>query len=244
MTYCVALKMNRGLVFMSDTRTNAGVDNISVMRKMHTWEKPGERVIVLLAAGNLATTQAVVSMLDERSKAPSERHSSLYDTPSMFQTARLVGETLREVIRDTGSDNGQESEAKFHASFILGGQIAGGETRLFMIYPEGNFIESSADTPYFQIGEHKYGRPIIVRAYNPDLTFAEAVKLLMISFDSTVRANLSVGLPLDLQYYEADSLRLPPARRYTAEDPYYRRISQGWSDSLRAAFAELPEPEL
>ncbi len=244
MTYCAALRTNRGLIFMSDTRTNAGVDNVSVMRKMHTWENTGERVVVLLAAGNLATTQAVISVLDERAKAPSERQPSLLDTPSMFQTARLVGETLREVIHDTGSDNGQESEAKFHASFILGGQIAGGEPRLFLIYPEGNFIESSDDTPFFQIGEHKYGRPIIVRAFNPDLSFAEAAKLLLISFDSTVRANLSVGLPVDLLYYESGSYQLPPLRRFTADDPYYRRISEGWSDSLRAAFAELPEPQL
>ena len=192
MTYCVALKMNRGLAFMSDTRTNAGVDNVSVMRKMFSWEVEGERSIVLLSAGNLATTQAVVSLLDERSKAPGERRSTLLDTPSMFQTARLVGDTLKEVIATT-AQGGQKAETTFHANFILGGQIRGSEPRLFLIYPEGNFIETSEETPFFQIGEHKYGRPIIVRAYDPDMSFAEAAKLLIVSFDSTLRSNLSVG---------------------------------------------------
>ena len=216
MTYCVALKMNRGLAFMSDTRTNAGVDNVSVMRKMFSWEVEGERSIVLLSAGNLATTQAVVSLLDERSKAPGERRSTLLDTPSMFQTARLVGDTLKEVIATT-AQGGQKAETTFHANFILGGQIRGSEPRLFLIYPEGNFIETSEETPFFQIGEHKYGRPIIVRAYDPDMSFAQAAKLLIVSFDSTLKANLSVGMPLDLQFYERDSFALPPRIRFTAD---------------------------
>ena len=240
MTYCVAMKMDRGLVFMSDTRTNAGVDNVSVMRKMFSWEVEGERSIVLLSAGNLATTQAVVSLLDERSKAPGERRSTLLDTPSMFQTARLVGDTLKEVIATT-AQGGQKAETTFHANFILGGQIRGSEPRLFLIYPEGNFIETSEETPFFQIGEHKYGRPIIVRAYDPDMSFAQAAKLLIVSFDSTLRSNLSVGLPLDLMFYDRDSFKLRQRHRFTADDTYYRTISEGWSEALRAAFAHLPD---
>lgn len=239
MTYCVGLKIDRGLVFMSDTRTNAGVDSISTFRKMYTWELPGERVLVLLAAGNLATTQAVVSLLDERSKAPEERAPSILKTPSMYQTARLVGDTVKEVIANS-APVGQNADA-FGASFILGGQIKGTEPRLFLVYPEGNFIEVSDDTPFFQIGETKYGKPILVRAYDPAMTFAETVKLLMVSFDSTVKSNLSVGLPLDLLFYERDSFEVGYRKRIRADDAYYREISEGWSDALKSAFKHLPE---
>ncbi len=239
MTYCVGMRLNAGLVFMSDTRTNAGVDNISTFRKMYTWARPDERVIVLMASGNLATTQAVVSLLDERTKAVADRHPSLLETPSMFQTARVVGDTVKEVINDTSTE-GQKAEGTFNASFILGGQIRGGEPRLFQIYPEGNFIESSADTPFFQIGEHKYGKPILVRAYDAAMTFAEAAKLLFVSFDSTLKSNLSVGLPLDMQFYERDSLQVGVQRRIDRDDPYYKSISDGWSNALKTAFASLP----
>ncbi|MBO6719746.1 MAG: proteasome-type protease [Rhizobiaceae bacterium] len=239
MTYCVGLRLNRGLVFMSDTRTNAGVDSVSTFRKMHKWVEPGERVLVLLAAGNLATTQAVVSLLDERSKAPADRAPSLLETPSMFQTARLVGSTIKEVVASS-TPAGQEADA-FGASFVLGGQIRGTEPRLFMIYPEGNFIEANDDTPFFQIGETKYGKPIIVRAYNPEMSFAEAAKLLMVSFDSTLRANLSVGMPLDMLFYERDSLDVGFEMRVGADDAYFRSISEGWSTALRSAFASLPD---
>lgn len=239
MTYCVALKIDDGLVFMSDTRTNAGVDNISVFRKMHVWEQPGERVITLLTAGNLATTQAVVSLLDERTKAVSDRTQTLMETPSMFQTARLVGQTVKEVILNS-SPTGQTADSTFSATFILGGQIRGSEPRLFMIYPEGNFIEASDDTPFFQIGETKYGRPIIVRAYDRSMSFADAAKLLMVSFDSTVKANLSVGLPLDMMFYERDSYNVTLRERIGQDDPYYRTVSEGWSLALKAAFEHLP----
>lgn len=238
MTYCVGLKMNNGLVFMSDTRTNAGLDNISTFKKMYTWSRDDDRVIVLLSAGNLATTQAVVSTLNERAKAPSERNPSILETPSMFQTARLVGETVKEVINESAS-SGQRADA-FAASMILGGQIKGGEPRLFLIYPEGNFIEASDDTPFFQIGEHKYGKPILVRAYDPAMSFADAAKLLMVSFDSTLKSNLSVGLPLDLQFYDADSLKKGLERRLDRTDSYYQSISDGWSEALKLAFQSLP----
>lgn len=240
MTYCVALKLDRGLAFLSDTRTNAGIDNISTFKKMHVWEKPGDRVIVLMSAGNLATTQAVVSLLDERTKAFDKRNPPLLETPSMFQTARLVGDTLREVIQYS-APTGQRAESVFNASLILGGQIAGTEPRLFLIYPEGNFIESTDDSPFFQIGETKYGRPIIVRAFNPQMSFAEAAKLLLVSFDSTAKANLSVGLPLDLAWYEKDTLELGVRRRVGFDDPYYKAVSEGWSDALRDAFTRLPD---
>ncbi len=243
MTYCVGLMLNRGLVFMSDTRTNSGVDNISTYRKMYSWSNPGERVITLLTAGNLATTQAVISLLDERSKIPAERKPSLLEAPSMFQVASLVGETLREVITST-SPGDETADSSFAATIILGGQIAGGEPRLFLVYPEGNFIEASGDTRYFQSGETKYGRPILVRAIDADMTFEEAVKLLMVSFDSTLKANLSVGMPLDLQLYEKDSFTPGPERRFESSDPYYQAISAGWGEALKNALGALPDYKL
>ncbi|TIT04110.1 peptidase [Mesorhizobium sp.] len=240
MTYCVGLKIDRGLVFMSDTRTNAGMDSISTFKKMHVWEEPGERVIVLMSAGNLATTQAVVSLLDERTKAIGDRHPALLETPSMYQTVRMVGDTVKEVIASS-SPTGDRADSYFNASFILGGQIKGSAPRLFMIYPEGNFIESTDDTPFFQIGETKYGKPIIIRAYEKTMSFAETVKLLLVSFDSTLKSNLSVGLPLDLLFYEKDAYKVSLKKRIAQDDQYYRTISDGWSNALKAAFASLPD---
>jgi putative proteasome-type protease len=240
MTYCVGLKIDRGLVFMSDTRTNAGMDSISTFKKMHVWEEPGERVIVLMSAGNLATTQAVVSLLDERTKAVADRHATLLETPSMYQTVRLIGDTVKEVIANS-SPAGEKADSYFNASFILGGQIKGSAPRLFMIYPEGNFIESTDDTPFFQIGETKYGKPIIIRAYEKTMSLAETVKLLLVSFDSTLKSNLSVGLPLDLLFYEQDAFKVGLRKRIGQDDQYYRTISDGWSSALKAAFASLPD---
>jgi putative proteasome-type protease len=242
MSYCVGLRLNRGLVFMSDTRTNAGVDNVSTFRKMFTWSTPGERVITLLTAGNLATTQAVISLLDERAKPPVERSPSLLKLPSMFQVANLVGETLREVIK-ANNGGGLEASSAFDATIILGGQIKTSEPRLFMIYSAGNFIEASPETPFFQIGETKYGKPILVRAYDPEMSFEDAVKLLLLSFDSTIKANLSVGPPLDLQIYRRDGFIVGEERRIGAEDSYYQLISTGWSEALRQAFSSLPPYE-
>ncbi|MAU95671.1 peptidase [Aurantimonas sp. 22II-16-19i] len=239
MTYCVGLLVERGLVFMSDTRTNAGLDNISVVSKMKTWEVPGERFLCLLSAGNLATTQATVSLLDERMVAPADRQPGILTQPSMFQTAKLIGETVKEVISGT-AQGGQSADAVFSASFIFGGQIKGGRPRLFMIYPEGNFIEAGADNPFFQIGEHKYGRPIIIRTYEPTMSLEDCAKLLLVSFDSTIKSNLSVGLPIDMQFYEMDSHVRGYRRRFDARDEYYRTISGGWSDSLKQAFDALP----
>lgn len=243
MTYCVGLRLNRGLVFMSDTRTNAGVDNFSKTRKMFTWEVPGDRVITIMTAGNLATTQALVSLLEERSKATKERSPTILQEPSMFQVARMVGATLKEVIGETAS-SGQSASSRFKASLILGGQIKGGAPTLFLIYPEGNFVEVTEETPFFQIGEAKYGKPILVRAYDPAMSFNDAAKLLMVSFDSTIKANLSVGMPFDLQLYANDTLKVGPERRIEAEDPVYQSIATGWGDALRNAFKSLPTYDL
>lgn len=240
MTYCVGMLLDRGLALMSDTRTNSGVDNISVFRKMNYWSVPGERIIALMTAGNLATTQAVVSQLEERNKAPDERHNSLLEAPSMFQVATIVGKLLRETIRGSDAENEPTTAGQFTASIIVAGQIRGMEPRLFMIYPEGNFIEASFDTPFFQIGETKYGRPIIIRAYDPAMSFEDAVKLLMVSFDSTIKANLSVGLPLDLLVIERDRFAPLYEQRITAENTYFGAISDGWGEALRVAFHSLP----
>ncbi|NCQ25132.1 MAG: peptidase [Rhodobacteraceae bacterium CG17_big_fil_post_rev_8_21_14_2_50_63_15] len=242
MTYCVGLCLDRGVVFMSDTRTNAGLDNISTFRKMHRWQIPGERAMVLLTAGNLATTQSVVSLLEERTKAHDERDPTILSVPSMFQAARLVATTLRDVI-ETHSSTGQRADS-FKATMIFGGQIKGGPPRLFLIYPEGNFIEASTETPFFQIGETKYGRPILLRAYDPAMSFADAMKLLLVSFDSTIKANLSVGMPLDVCFYDSNSLKLDPVRRIEADDPYFLTISDGWGDALKSAFDSLPNPQI
>lgn len=224
---------------MSDTRTNAGVDNFSTTKKMFTWNVPGERTITLMTAGNLATTQALISLLEERSKTTSERNPTILEQPTMFQVARLVGSTLREVIQDS-APAGQTGSSGFTASVIVGGQIKGGAPTLFLIYPEGNFIEVTDDAPFFQIGEAKYGKPILVRAYERDMSFEDAIKLLMVSFDSTIKANLSVGLPLDLQIYVKDSFDVDDQPRILATDPYYQAISQGWGEALRAALMHLP----
>lgn len=239
MTYCVGMRLQRGLVFMADTRTNAGVDDISVVKKITSWERPGERVITLLTAGNLATTQAVVSLIDERSKAPKDRNPSILSAPSMFQVATIFGETLREVVRSR-TEEGQRAASPYGATLILGGQIKGSEPRLFMVYSAGNFIEAGEDAPFFQAGETKYGRPILVRAYDPGKSFEEAIRLLMVSFDSTIRANLAVAPPLDLVVHQRDAYRIGATRRFEGNDPYFRAISDQWSYSLRAAIDGLP----
>lgn len=243
MTYCVGIRLDKGLIFMADTRTNAGVDNIFTFRKMFTWSTPGERVITMLTAGNLATTQAVVSLLDERLKAPIDRKPGILEVPTMFQVARLVAETLRETVR-TQADSGPTEDATFSATLVIGGQIAGSEPRLFLIYPEGNFIEASDEHPFFQIGETKYGRPILLRGYDRKMSFEEAVRLLCLSFDSTLKANLSVGMPFDLQTYEADSFRIGHERRIESDDAAYIALSEGWAAALKSAIKTLPPYKL
>jgi len=237
------MRLDHGQNFVSDTRTSAGVNNFAISKKMFHWQVPDERAITIMTAGNLATTQSLISLLSERSVSEGERDPSILRQPTMFQVARLVGATLREVISGS-SLSGQTSEDQFGASIILGGQIKGGKPTIFMIYPEGNFIEITADTPFFQIGETKYGKPILVRAYDSGMDFADAIKLLLISFDSTVKSNLSVGLPFDIQIYENESFSIDRTKRINADDEVYQAISAGWGDALRDAFQLLPSYRL
>lgn len=243
MTYCVGMRLNKGLIFMSDTRSNAGVDDIAQVKKLRTWHVPDDRVITLLSAGNLATTQTVISILDERTKAPEDRDPSILKAPTMFQIADFIGDVLRQTVERYDAI-GQNPKSVFRASLILGGQIKGGEPRLFMIYPEGNFIEAGDDNPFFQIGETKYGRPIIVRSYDPAMSFEDAVKLLCVSFDSSIRANAGVDLPIDLQIFEQGQLDELVTLRFERDDAYFRAISDGWAKALRVAMAELPDFKL
>ena len=240
MTYCVAVKLKKGLIFMSDTRTNAGVDDISQVQKVHSWEVPGERAVVLLAAGNLATTQIVVSTLEERARVTHGATPSIVEATSMFQIAKLVGDTLREVIT-TYSPSSPPGASPFSATFILGGQVGDTEPRLFFIYPQGNFIETGEDSPFFQSGETKYGRPMLVRALDINMTFEAAIKLLCVSFDSTIRANAGVDLPIDLRVVPADTRTISTKRRFDRDDPYYTQVSREWSQALNEALAILPD---
>lgn len=239
MTYCVGMVLDKGLVLMSDTRTNSGVDNISTFRKMFQWQVPGERMIAVMTAGNLATTQAVVSQLEERTKEPDERNNTLIKGKTMFNVVTEIGRLLRNTIAEVQSAN-SSGKSSFSATMIVAGQIAGMEPRLFMIYPEGNFVEASFDTPFFQIGETKYGRPILIRGYDRSMSMEDAVKLVMVSFDSTLKANLSVGLPLDLLVIGKDEFAPAHEHRVTADDPYFDTISSNWGDALRSAFHSLP----
>jgi putative proteasome-type protease len=238
MTYCVAMRVDEGLVFLSDTRTNAGVDHVSAARKMAVFEHPGERVLVLLAAGNLALTQAVMQLLSEPAE---EDRATLYTVRSMADAARLVGEAVREVHRRDAATLAEFS-VDFNCSFILGGQIKGHGTRLFMVYAAGNFVEASQVSPYFQIGESKYGKPIIDRVVTPATPLDEVAKCALVSMDSTLRSNLSVGLPLDLLVYERDSLRVTRFASLDDDNEYYQMIHRTWGARLRQIFGEIPNP--
>jgi putative proteasome-type protease len=239
MTYCVGLRLDQGLVFGSDTRTNAGFDNISIFRKMHIWERPLDRVIVLLTAGNLSVSQSVISKLNEAiDNAYESGTPAITSAETMFQVARMVGEAIREV-RAVDGEALEAGGGRFSASFILGGQIQNEPSRLFQIYSEGNFIEATKDTPFFQIGEHKYGKPVLDRVTRPDMTMGEAAKAVLLSFDSTLRSNLSVGMPIDLLLYNRDTLKLGEHRRIDADDAYFQRLSAGWEHGLRDAFDSI-----
>ncbi|MTI44152.1 putative proteasome-type protease [Roseibium hamelinense] len=240
MTYCVALKLDRGLVFAADTRTNAGLDNVAVFKKLHVWEKADDRVITLLSAGNLAVTQAVVSLLSEHMSGTGENKTTLMNAETMFQVARLVGSAVRQV-KDIDGEALAANADNFFVTFIMGGQIKGEEPRLFQIYAAGNFIEVSDDTPFLQIGEHKYGKPILDRVTRADMRLGEAAKMVLLSFDSTLRSNLSVGMPIDLMLYTKDSFSTDRHMRIEQNDAYFRKLSDGWSQKLREAFSDLDE---
>jgi putative proteasome-type protease len=238
MTYCVGMLLDKGLVMAADTRTNAGVDNVGRFKKLYTWEYPGERIFVLLTAGNLAVTQAVVSVISEQIERTEAEGDSLRTTSTMFQAAHLVGDAIREVKRTDGEHLSANGES-FAASFIFGGQIGSERPRLFNIYAAGNFIEATPDTPFFQIGEHKYGKPILDRVARTEMELGEAAKMVLLSFDSTLRSNLSVGLPIDLLTYETDTLKIEHTKRIGPDDPYFKMLSTEWSKALRSAFANI-----
>ncbi|HEY0907414.1 MAG TPA: proteasome-type protease [Methylophilus sp.] len=241
MTYCVGILLQQGLVLASDTRTNAGVDQVAIAPKMHLFELPGERMIVLLTAGNLAITQAVVNLLREQLKSP-EPIAHLHNVSSMFDAASVVGAAMRSVHQRDGEAL-KEHGIEFSASILVGGQIRGESPRLFNIYAAGNFIEATADTPYLQIGETKYGKPIIDRVVKHDTDMMEAVKCVLISFDSTIRSNISVALPIDLMIYRTDSFNADCRQRLTEHDPYYASIRKGWGEGLKSVFSSLPNPD-
>lgn len=240
MTYCVALKLNAGLVFASDSRTNAGVDQVASFKKMRSFVNPGDRAMVILSSGNLSITQSAVNLLEQRGRHQETRN--IWNAESMFDVAMLLGEYLREV-RDRDGPFLLQNSVDIGANFILGGQIQGEAPRLFLIYAEGNFIEATEATPFFQIGETKYGKPIIDRVIQADTSLMDAIKCVLVSFDSTMRSNISVGMPIDLSCYSVDSLHLDQQYNITQGDPYFTNISQRWSEGLRGVFASLPNPE-
>ena len=242
MTYCVAAVIDQGIVFASDSRTNAGVDQLGIFSKMTVIESPDERVIVLLCAGNLAATQSVVSLLKLRMKNDDGAINplGLLGLRSLYDVATLVGDTIREVDSRDGAVLTQQNIDP-GCTFIVGGQINGKAQRLFLIYPQGNFIESSRDTNFFQIGETKYGKPIIDRVVNYETSLKDVAKCLLVSFNSTMRSNLSVGPPIELLAYEKDAMRVTLRQRFTENDPYFSEIGRFWSSGLRRIFVEAPD---
>jgi putative proteasome-type protease len=241
MTYCVALRLTDGLVFLADTRTNAGVDRIATFGKMKVIEQTGERVVVTMTAGNLAITQGVMNRLSEGVELDGETYT-LKTVPDLFRAARLIGAAMRAVFAADGAALAAQ-DISFDASIAIGGQIKGDRMRLFQVYAAGNFIEATDDTPFFQLGEHKYGKPILDRVVTKTTTIDEAIKLALISMDSTLRSNLSVGLPLDLVIYRNDTLKVGLQKRIDGDDPSFRAIRERWGSALRDAFKSLPQPD-
>ncbi|KGJ11260.1 peptidase (plasmid) [Paracoccus versutus] len=239
MTYCVGLKLNEGLVLLSDTRTNAGLDNISTYRKMFFFEQPGERVIAIMTAGSLSLTQTTIARLQEAIELPeADEETSIMRASTMLQVATIIGRTLNRTRREI-VDQCRDLNQQASASMIVGGQRAGGEMRLFLIYPEGNFIEATEDTPFLQIGEHKYGKPILDRVVTPQTSLADAQKAVLLSMDSTLRSNLSVGMPLDLAVIRKDDCRVSHKRRILEGDPAFMAMSAAWSAALRDSFVKV-----
>mgnify|MGYP005846112687 CR=1 FL=1 len=239
MTYCVGLLLNEGMVLLSDTRTNAGLDNIATYRKMFLFEEPGERVIAILAAGSLSVTQTTLAELSEAIDAQDATpESSIMLAPTMLKVAEMIGDTLSKVRRSV-DDKLATMRQGASASMIVAGQRRGGAMRLFLIYPEGNFIEATEDTPFLQIGEHKYGKPILDRIVRPETSLEDGQKAVLLSMDSTLRSNLSVGMPLDLAVIRANECRIALRRRIEAGDEDFRQMSEAWSQALRDSFARI-----
>src|SRR3984957_2739190 len=240
MTYCIGVLLKAGIVLASDSRTNAGVDNFATFCKMTVFERPGDRVIVLLSSGSLAGTQAVIGTLKQRTEAPEWATDNIWAARTMFDVAMMVSDAVRHIERRDG-EHLAHSPSPFNASFIIGGQIKGEPLRLFRTFAEGNFIEASAETPFFQTGEAKYGKPIIDRVITPSTNLRDAMKCVLVSFDSTMRSNLSVGMPIDLVYCERDSLKLDGRHRFQPGDPYFTLLSKDWSEGVRDVFRRLPD---
>ena len=239
MTYCTGILLDAGIIFASDSRTHAGVDNFAKFCKMTVFERAGDRAIVLLSSGNLAGTQAVIGLLKQRCDAGDDT-PNLWNARTMFDVAISVSNGMRDIERRDGTYL-EASDISFNASFIVGGQIKGEQLRLFRIYAEGNFIEAGLDTPFLQTGETKYGKPIIDRVITSSTSLTDATKCVLVSFDSTMRSNLSVGMPIDLICYERDSLQVTMRRRFDVGDPYFAALSKAWGEGTRAVFTQLPE---
>ena len=240
MTYCLAMSLDQGLVFASDSRTNAGVDQVSTFRKMRVWEQAGDRVLVMLSAGNLAVTQFVAALLDQGTKTEDPK-KNIFLAESMFDVARVVGACVREV-HGHDAKHLKEHGADFALSLIFGGQIKGEAPRLFMIYAAGNFIECGDDAPYIQIGETKYGKPILDRVVTRQMDLMPATKCALLSLNSTIRSNLTVGLPIDLLIYHKDEFKVGLYHRIGEDDPYFEDLGQLWGEGLRNLFQVLPDP--
>lgn len=243
MTYCVAVKLKAGMVFLSDSRTNAGLDQISTFRKMIVYEKPGDRFICLLSAGNLSISQSVREILQiEQVQDPeSNEPITIWNAKSMFDVARVLGSAVRHVYNRDGEAL-KRSGVDFNVSMVLGGQIAGEGMRLFQIYSPGNFIEATAETPFFQIGESKYGKPVLDRVIHPDTPLDEAAKCVLVSMDSTLKSNLSVGLPMDMAVYEANTLQSDRIVCIDENNPYFRMLHDTWGQRLREVFDSIEHP--
>ncbi len=239
MTYCVGLMLDAGMVLLSDTRTNAGLDNIATYRKMFTFEDPGERVVVIMTAGSLSVTQTALARLHEAVDDPEADHtSSVMLATTMLQVAEIVGRALSDVTAEVSAKMERMSQ-KASASMIVAGQRSGGTMRMFLVYPEGNFIEATPDTPFLQIGEHKYGKPILDRVVRPETSLIDAQKAALLSMDSTLRSNLSVGMPLDMSIIEKDGCQIASQIRIDPDDPAFARMSRAWSEELRDAFTRI-----
>jgi putative proteasome-type protease len=241
MTYCVALRLDSGILFTSDSRTNAGVDHIATFCKMKVFEHPNERLITVLTAGNLSVTQSVMNILEQHRHADQGRQT-IWSVASMYDVAVLVGEAMREVQRRDGPFLGQ-GNIDASASLLVGGQIRGEDPRLFNIYPQGNFIEATNETLYFQLGEGKYGKPVLDRVITTATNPVDAIKCVLVSFDSTIRSNISVGMPIDVLWYPRDSLRRGVQKRIVEGDPYFSMLRQAWGAGLRRVFGELASPD-
>jgi putative proteasome-type protease len=236
MTYCVGMVLNDGIIMAADTRTNAGIDQISVFPKLYTFEQTGERVVMLATSGNLATSQRVINLVKQQIARNEKR--TIYTCDSLFQVAELIGETLTSTIGHYQQQAGQ-SAVNFSSNFLLAGQIKGQAPELYMIYPQGNFISTTKDTPFFQIGESKYGKPILDRIIRMETPLNQAMKCALISFDSTMHSNLSVGKPIDMVIYKTDSLSVK-IERLAENDSYFNKLARAWGEGLKSLFDQLP----